>query len=84
MSTVQEIQSAIRNLSPRDLAELRAWWESIGADAWDQQIEEAATNGKLDTLYERLQAENAGQEEVSLEDFLQEESQRNPSQRSDR
>jgi len=39
MSEVEQIESRIKSLSPRDLAELRAWFADFDAQAWDRQIE---------------------------------------------
>jgi len=50
MSTIPEIERAIRELSPKDLAELRAWFAEYDAAAWDQQLERDAAAGKLDHL----------------------------------
>ncbi len=50
MSTVKQIEAAIRKLSPKDLAALRDWLAEYEADAWDQQIEQDAASGKLDKL----------------------------------
>jgi hypothetical protein len=50
MSTVNEIEKAVRNLSPDELAAFRAWFTSFDADAWDQQFEQDAKSGRLDQL----------------------------------
>jgi hypothetical protein len=52
MSNVQEIEEAIRRLSPEDLAALREWFAEYDADAWDRQIEQDAEAGRLDWLVE--------------------------------
>jgi hypothetical protein len=70
MSTVKEIESAISRLSPSDLAQLRAWFAEFDANAWDQQIEADADNGRLDVFYESLQQENEGQPDVPLKGML--------------
>lgn len=48
--TLDEIERDIRQLSPEQLSEFRAWFEEFDAAAWDGQIEQDASNGKLDTL----------------------------------
>ncbi len=73
MSTVQDIESAIRRLSHDDLSELRAWFSQFDADAWDQQIDEDARSGKLDAFYRSLQHENEGQPDVPLNEVLDQE-----------
>jgi hypothetical protein len=61
MSTVEEIESAIQNLSLSELAVLRNWFESVDAAAWDQQFEQDVVQGKLDSLAdEALNEFNAG------------------------
>ena len=48
MSSVPEIEQAIRQLSPEELVEFRAWFSEFDADAWDRQIEVDAKAGRLD------------------------------------
>jgi hypothetical protein len=50
MSTVQEIEDAIRQLPPEELAALRAWFHEFDAAAWDRQFEEDVAAGRLDAL----------------------------------
>jgi hypothetical protein len=50
MSTVEEIESAIRSLSLTELAVLRNWFQRFDAAAWDQQFEQDVVQGKLDSL----------------------------------
>jgi len=50
MSTVEEIEDAVRRLSSEDLAVLRAWFAQLDAAAWDRQIEEDVATGRLDPL----------------------------------
>ena len=50
MSTVDEIENAIRMLPDGDLAALRAWFAEFDAAAWDRQFERDAADGRLDAL----------------------------------
>ena len=50
MSTVHEIEVAIRSLPDGDLAALRAWFAEYDADAWDRQFERDVAEGRLDIL----------------------------------
>jgi len=50
MSTVHEIEQAIRNLGPQDLAELRDWFAAFDAELWDKQLEQDVGAGRLDWL----------------------------------
>jgi hypothetical protein len=52
MSTVQEIEQAMRRLSPDELAQLRAVFAELDAEAWDARIEADAAAGRLDALAE--------------------------------
>ena len=61
MSTVHAIEEAIRQLSPEDLAALRAWFVAFDAEQWDQQFEEDVAAGRLDVLaQEAIQALREG------------------------
>jgi hypothetical protein len=57
MTTVEAIEQEIKKLSPKELAELRQWFASFDADAWDTQIENDAQAGKLDALAAEALAE---------------------------
>jgi hypothetical protein len=48
--SVQEIEQAVRRLSPDDRAEFRAWFAEFDADEWDQQFEDDVAAGRLDWL----------------------------------
>jgi len=52
MSTIAEIEDAVRRLSPDDLAAFREWFVQLDAEAWDRQIEEDVAAGRLDSLAE--------------------------------
>ena len=61
MSTVQDIEQAIRQLSPKDLAALRTWFAAFDAERWDQQFEEDVAAGRLEDLaQEAIQALREG------------------------
>lgn len=47
---VEEIEREIAQLSPEQLREFRAWYERFDSDAWDKQIEDDLTSGKLDAV----------------------------------
>ena len=55
--SIQEIEAAIRQLPPHELAELMAWLEEHQAQAWDQQIETDLEAGRLDNLLAEVDAE---------------------------
>ena len=61
MSTIVEIEAAIRSLPDDDLAALRAWFAEYDADRWDRQFERDVAEGRLDALAEEaLQASRDG------------------------
>jgi hypothetical protein len=47
---VKEIESAIAQLPPGQVAELAVWFEEYHAHLWDAQIESDVHSGRLDTL----------------------------------
>jgi len=50
VSTLKQIEDAVRQLSSKDLAAFRAWFAELDAAAWDRQIEEDVAAGRLDAL----------------------------------
>ena len=52
MSTIEEIEEAVRGLSAQELAAFRAWFTEFDAAAWDRQIEQDIAAGRLDALAE--------------------------------
>jgi hypothetical protein len=61
MNTAEEIEKAIEQLAPHELARLRAWFEAFDAEQFDTAIEQGVGAGKLDALAEgALAAHRAG------------------------
>jgi hypothetical protein len=52
MSTVAEIESAIKNLKPQEIYKVGDLVDELREDLWDQQIDADAKAGKLDKLME--------------------------------
>jgi hypothetical protein len=52
MTTIHEIEQAIRGLGPQDLAALRDWFAAFDADIWDRQLEHDVAAGRLDRFVE--------------------------------
>lgn len=48
--SVQELESAVSELSSDDLARFTEWFEAYKADEWDRRIEADAEAGRLDGL----------------------------------
>lgn len=55
--SVKEIENAIAQLSPEELAELSAWLADYQAKVWDEQIERDLDAGRLDALLEEVDEE---------------------------
>ena len=47
---IKEIEKAIVNLPPTEIAELAKWFEEFHAQIWDEQIERDMKAGRLDSL----------------------------------
>jgi hypothetical protein len=50
VTTISEIEEAVRRLSRTDLAAFREWFDRFDAEAWDRQFEQDAREGRLDHL----------------------------------
>ena len=62
MTTAEDIEKAIEQLPPQELARFRAWFEAFDADRFDAAIERDANAGRLDAFSEdALAAYRAGQ-----------------------
>ena len=48
MTTAEDIEKAVEQLSPRELARFRAWFEAFDAEQFDAAIERDITAGRLD------------------------------------
>jgi hypothetical protein len=61
MTTAEDIEKAVEQLPPRELARFRAWFEAFDTREFDAAIERDAQAGKLDPLAdEALAAHRAG------------------------
>lgn len=59
MSTLAQIEDAVRNLTPDDRAAFRAWYAEFDATEWDRQFEADVVGGRLDWLLNEARADNA-------------------------
>ena len=57
MSTLEEIEAAIRSLPEEEFCSLTDRLIAVRKSAWDHRIEEDAANGKLDFLFDEADAE---------------------------
>jgi hypothetical protein len=55
--SVKEIETAITQLPPQELAELMNWIIEYHARVWDQKIEEDLEAGRLDAVLEAVDRE---------------------------
>lgn len=53
MTTVQEIEKAVSDLTPKDLVRFRTWYEAFDAAEWDKQFEDDVKSGKLDKIAQK-------------------------------
>jgi hypothetical protein len=58
MSSVEEIEQAVSELTPDDLRRFREWFAEFDAELWDRQIERDVAAGRLDALIEEARAEH--------------------------
>lgn len=59
MTKVEKLESEIKSLSAKELANFREWFAEYDAAQWDRQIETDAANGKLDGLADAALADHA-------------------------
>jgi hypothetical protein len=57
MSTLEDIEKALTELPPDQLAEFRAWFEAFDATRFDEKIERDAKAGRLERLAEQALAD---------------------------
>jgi hypothetical protein len=55
--TIEEIEKAVSQLPPDELARFRAWFEEFEAARFDRKIEQDAASGRLDRLAEQALAD---------------------------
>ena len=61
MTRLEKIEQEIASLSPAEIFKLGSWFAQVHADAWDQQIAEDVTAGRLNKLAAQALADhNAG------------------------
>jgi len=53
MSLLENLESQVKELSPKELAAFREWFAQFDAEVWDRQFEADVKSGKLDNLAER-------------------------------
>jgi hypothetical protein len=62
MTTAEDVEKAVEQLAPQELARFRAWFEVFDANRFDAAIERDAKAGRLDAFAEEaIAAYRAGQ-----------------------
>lgn len=57
--SVQEIEAAIKELPPKEVAALTAWLAEYHAEFWDRQLDDDLEEARLDTLLAEVEREYA-------------------------
>jgi len=57
MSTVAEIESAIKKLKPQEIRQVGDWLDELREELWDKQIEADAKAGRLDNMIAKAKAD---------------------------
>jgi hypothetical protein len=55
--SIQDLETAVSQLSKEELARFSQWFEEYVADQWDRQIEADALAGRFDGAGQRAKAE---------------------------
>ena len=58
MTRVQRLEREIEELTHDELAAFRKWFQEYDSAVWDEQIEQDAIAGKLDSLAEKALADH--------------------------
>jgi len=64
--SLQEIEKTISDLPPEELSKFREWFLAFDAESWDQQFEEDAIAGRLDSLADKAISEHRAGESTEL------------------
>lgn len=57
MTTLENAEKIVAQLSPVELSQFRQWFAEFDSEVWDAQIEADAASGKLNALAEEALAE---------------------------
>jgi hypothetical protein len=70
MTTLLEIEAAIKQLSESDIRKLATWLQTYLDEKWDRQIEADLTSGKLDNLIAQAEADIAANNVRDMDEIL--------------
>ena len=58
MSTVQQLENTVRQLSAEELSAFRSWFAEFDAAEWDRQFEADGSAGRLDWMVEEARRDS--------------------------
>ena len=70
MTTLPEIEVAIKQLPESDVRKLATWLQAYLNETWDRQIELDLASGKLDILIAKAEADIAANNVRDLDEIL--------------
>jgi hypothetical protein len=70
MTTLLEIEAAIKQLPECDIRQLSVWLQTYLDELWDQQIETDLLSGKLDKLMAQVEEDIAANRVRDLDEVL--------------
>ena len=70
MTTLPEIEAAIKQLPEGDIRQLSVWLQEYLDEMWDRQIEADLASGKLDKLVAKTEADIAANRVRDLDEVL--------------
>lgn len=70
MTTLLEIEAAIKQLPEGDVRKLATWLQTYLDEKWDRQIEEDLISGKLNSLIAKAEADIAANNVRVLDEIL--------------
>ncbi len=70
MTTLPEIEAAIKKLPECDVRQLSVWLQEYLSEMWDRQIEADLASGKLDKLIARAEEDIAANRVRSLDQVV--------------
>jgi hypothetical protein len=73
MSTVAEIEEAIKKLPPEKIRQVGDWFDAYREQLWDEQIEADAKGGKLDKLWKKAKTDITAGRVKPLDEVLDDE-----------
>ena len=66
MTKLEDIEKAVEQLSPEEMAKFRLWFEELQAELFDAQIEADMKSGKLDRHFAEARAAHAAGKSIKL------------------